>query len=92
MDFLNNGQVPKLGSNEAVYIRANRDPGGGDGDEETSVFDGVVTEGSVSFLFDNGRDLPAYTQIRVYPAEGPRTQTLSSRMFVSMLLVLNHCY
>ena len=71
-DFLNNGQVPKLGSNEAVYIRANRDPGGGDGDDETSIFDGVVTEGSVYFMFDNGRDLPADTQIRVYPAEGPR--------------------
>ena len=75
-DFPQNGEVPKLGSNETVFIRANADPkdeiGGTGGDDETLLFEGLVTEGSVYFLYDNGEDMPADTQIRIYPAEGPQ--------------------
>ncbi|KAL7567985.1 hypothetical protein ACA910_004571 [Epithemia clementina (nom. ined.)] len=75
VDF--NQQAPPLGSNATVFIRANADPkdglpGGTGGDSETLLFEGLVTEGSVFYMYDGGNRLPADTQIRMWPATGPR--------------------
>ncbi|KAL7568000.1 hypothetical protein ACA910_004586 [Epithemia clementina (nom. ined.)] len=71
-DFPQNGEVPKLGTNGEVYIRANKDPDDGDGDSESPLFEGIVSEGSVYFMYDGGENLPADTQIRIWPSTGPR--------------------
>ncbi|KAL7567993.1 hypothetical protein ACA910_004579 [Epithemia clementina (nom. ined.)] len=75
VDF--NQQAPPLGSNVTVYVRANADPkdglpGGTGGDSETLLFEGLVTEGSVFYMYDGGNRLPADTQLRMWPATGPR--------------------
>jgi hypothetical protein len=76
-DFPQNGAVPKLGTGGSVYIRANADPkdgnlGGTGGDSLESIFEGVVAEGSIYYMFAGGNRMPADTQILFLLADGPQ--------------------
>ena len=66
------GGIPSLGSSESAYIVANADPGdapgGSAGNALPPLFQGIVQEDSLYFLFDNRQPLPNRTQIRMWPA------------------------
>ena len=66
------GGIPSLGSGESAYIVANADPGdapgGSAGNALPPLFQGIVQEDSLYFLFDNRQPLPNRTQIRMWPA------------------------
>ena len=66
------GGITSLGSGESAHIVANADPGdapgGSAGNALPPLFQGIVQEDSLYFLFNNRQPLPNRTQIRVWPA------------------------